>query len=122
VGHSAVVREAVAVAAPFGQVVLLGSPRVPVETNMTPLLSEVHTKFLTMRGALEWCLPIYPTFGAGVSQHEKQEMIFAWLAAGTLNLGALVSHRLAPEKISEAYEGLETQPAVYTGVALNWGA
>jgi len=121
VGHTAVVREAVAVAAPFGQVVLLGSPRVPVEGNFTPLLSEVHTKFLTMRGALEWCLPIYPTFGAGVSQHEKQEMIFTWLAAGTLNLAPLVSHRLAPEKIAEAYEGLETQPAEYTGVALNWG-
>lgn len=122
VGHTAVVREAVAVAAPFGQVVLLGSPRVPVEGNFTPLLSEVHVKFLTLRGALEWCLPIYPAFGAGVSQHEKQEMIFAWLAADRLHLAPLVSHRLPPEKIAEAYEGLETQPATYTGVALDWTA
>ncbi len=123
VGHTAVLREAVAVAAPFGQVVLLGSPRVPVEGNNTPLLSQVHVKFLVMRGALEWCLTQYPEFGATrLSQYEKQVMIFDWLQAGKLNLAALVSHRLPPEQIAEAYTGLEEKPAEFTGVALNWTA
>lgn len=121
VGHTAVLREAVAVAAPFGQVVLLGSPRVPVEGNNTPMLSQIHVKFLVMRGALEWCLTQYPQFGASrISQFEKQTMIFDWIQTGTLNLKDLVSHRLPPEQISEAYEGLETKPAEFTGVALNW--
>ena len=121
VGHTAVLREAVAVAAPFGQVVLLGSPRVPVEGNNTPLLSQVHVKFLVMRGALEWCLTQYPEFGAiRISQFEKQTMIFDWMQAGKLNLKDLVSHRLPPEKIAEAYAGLEDTPQTFTGVALNW--
>jgi threonine dehydrogenase-like Zn-dependent dehydrogenase len=121
VGHTAVVREAVAVAAPFAQIVLLGSPRVPVEGNNTPLLSQVHVKFLVVRGALEWCLTQYPEFGADrLSQYEKQVMIFDWLRAGKLKLAELVSHRLPPEMISEAYHGLEDAPQTFTGVALNW--
>jgi threonine dehydrogenase-like Zn-dependent dehydrogenase len=122
VGHSAVVREALACTGMFGQLVLLGSPRVPVEGNLTELLSQIHVRFITMRGALEWCLPLYPGNGTGISQFEKQVMIFDWLARGKITLEPLVSHRLPPEKIAEAYEGLETQPAVYTGVALDWQA
>jgi threonine dehydrogenase-like Zn-dependent dehydrogenase len=120
VGHSAVVRDAVAVTANFGQVILLGSPRVPVEANLTEMLSQIHVRFITMRGALEWGVPLYPGNGISMSQFQKQEMIFDWLARGTLKLDPLVSHRLRPEKIKDAYEGLETTPAVYTGVALVW--
>jgi threonine dehydrogenase-like Zn-dependent dehydrogenase len=120
VGHSEVVQEAVACAANFGQVVILGSPRVPVEGNMTPMLSAIHCKFITVRGALEWCLPMYPDTGTEMSQYQKHQMIFDWMARGLLKLEPLISHRLPPEKISEAYEGLETDKGVYTGVALEW--
>jgi threonine dehydrogenase-like Zn-dependent dehydrogenase len=120
VGHSAVAREAVSCTGYFGQLVLLGSPRVPVEANLTPVLSAVHMRFITVRGALEWCLPMYPGTGIAISQYEKQRMIFDWMIRGRLNLEPLISHRLPPDKIAEAYEGLETRPDVYTGVALVW--
>jgi threonine dehydrogenase-like Zn-dependent dehydrogenase len=120
VGHSAVVRQALGAAATFGQVILLGSPRVPVEGDLTRFLSDVHVRFITVRGALEWCLPIYPQTGAPWSQAAKQEMIFDWLARGVIAVAPLVSHRLPPEKIRDAYEGLEREPGTYTGVVLDW--
>jgi 2-desacetyl-2-hydroxyethyl bacteriochlorophyllide A dehydrogenase len=120
VGHSAVVMQALETTARHGQLVILGSPRVPVEGNLTALLSPVHMKMITVRGALEWSLPIYPDTGNRTSQYSKQQAIFDWLAAGKLHLEPLISHRLPPEEIKQAYEGLLRQPESYTGVALVW--
>ncbi len=120
VGHSAVVMQALQSTADHGQLVILGSPRVPVQGNLTDLLSEVHLRWITVRGALEWCLPMYPVNGGHVSQFGKQQMIFDWLASGKMQLEPLISHRLAPEDIKPAYDGLEHTPETYTGVVLDW--
>ena len=120
VGHSAVVMQAVAATARFGQVILLGSPRVPVEGNLTTLLSDVHLRMITLRGALEWCVPIYPEVGNRTSQYSKQQTIFEWVQTGRLHVAPLISHCLPPEEIKVAYEGLLHQPETYTGVALVW--
>ena len=120
VGHSAVVMQAAKATAAFGQLVILGSPRVPVEGNLTELLSDVHLRWITLRGALEWCVPMYPDVGNRTSQWSKQEQIFDWMQRGLLQIEPLVSHRLPPTAIKEAYEGLLHQPETYTGVALVW--
>ncbi|MEZ4660468.1 MAG: hypothetical protein R2911_23170 [Caldilineaceae bacterium] len=104
--------------ASFGQLVILGSPRVPVEGNLTELLSDVHLRWITLRGALEWCVPMYPDVGNRTSQWSKQETIFEWLRRGALQLEPLISHRLPPQEIKQAYEGLLRQPQGYTGVTL----
>jgi 2-desacetyl-2-hydroxyethyl bacteriochlorophyllide A dehydrogenase len=120
VGHSSVVMQALRATATHGQLILLGSPRVRVQGDLTELLSEVHLRFITVRGGLEWCLPMYPDVGGGQSQFGKQQMIFDWMRRGRLRLEPLVSHRLRPEQIKEAYEGLEHHPEEYTGVVLDW--
>lgn len=120
VGHSGVVMQALEATARFGQLILLGSPRVPVEGNLTALLSDVHLRMITMRGALEWSLPIYPDTGNRTSQYSKQQSIFEWVKAGKLQIEPLISHRLSPEEIKQAYEGLLREQELYTGVALIW--
>ncbi|MCB0110006.1 MAG: zinc-binding dehydrogenase [Caldilineaceae bacterium] len=120
VGHSAVVMQAAQATASFGQLIILGSPRVPVEGNLTTLLSDVHLRWITLRGALEWCVPMYPDVGNRTSQWSKQETIFEWLRRGRLHLEPLISHRLPPQEIKRGYEGLLHQPEAYTGVALVW--
>ncbi len=120
VGHSAVVMQAVQTTARFGQLVLLGSPRVPVEGNLTAFFSDVHLRMITVRGALEWCMPIYPVIGNQMSQYTKQETIFEWVRQGKLHIEPLISHRLPPQAIKQAYEGLLNEPETYTGVALDW--
>jgi threonine dehydrogenase-like Zn-dependent dehydrogenase len=47
-------------------------------------------------------------------------MIFDWLRRGQLQIEPLITHRLHPSQIKEAYEGLLHQPNVYTGVLLDW--
>ncbi len=120
VGHSRVATQALTATANFGQLVLLGSPRVPVQGNLTDFLSVVHLRQITVRGALEWGLPIYPVIGDRPSQFSKQQMVFDWIQSGKLNLKPLISHRLKPEQIKEAYEGLLKMPDKYIGVALDW--
>lgn len=121
VGHSSVIVQALGVTARYGQLILLGTPRQPVLGDLTDLLSNIHLRFITLRGALEWQLPIYSDAGRQVSQFEKQEMIFDWLDRGLLEIEPLISHRLPASEIGRAYEGLRREPQTYTGVALEWG-
>ncbi|MFD1676949.1 zinc-dependent alcohol dehydrogenase [Alicyclobacillus fodiniaquatilis] len=120
VGHSSVVMQALKATANFGQIILLGSPRVPVEGNLTELLSDVHLRWITVRGGLEWCLPTYSTLPNTPSLYSKQEMIFDWIRREKLALAPQISHRIDPAQIKEAYDGLLYQPETYTGVVLNW--
>jgi 2-desacetyl-2-hydroxyethyl bacteriochlorophyllide A dehydrogenase len=120
VGDSRVVMQALRSTTSLGQLVILGSPRVPVEGNLTELLSDVHLRWVTIRGALEWCLPMYPDTGKRESQLSKQQMIFDWLQRGALQLEPLISHRLRPDAIKLAYDGLLNEPNRYTGVLLDW--
>lgn len=122
VGHSAVVMQALKATARFGQLVILGSPRVAVSGDLTELLSDVHLRCITIRGALEWLVPTYPDIGNRTSHWSKQEQIFDWIQRGQLHVEPLISHCLPPTAIKTAYEGLLHQPATYTGVALVWGA
>jgi threonine dehydrogenase-like Zn-dependent dehydrogenase len=121
VGHSAVAIEALAATADYGQLILLGSPRASVETDITRFLSDVHLRGVVVRGALEWRLPMYDVPKVrGFSQFSKQQMIFEWIADGRLDVASLVSHRMKPEQIKDAYEGLLKKPGTYTGVVLDW--
>ena len=120
VGHSGVVMQALRATANHGQLIILGSPRVEVQGNLTDLLSETHLRWITIRGALEWCVPMYPDIGNRTSQWSKQQTIFDWMARGQLHIEPLISHRLKPEQIKQAYDGLLNEPNVYTGVVLDW--
>ena len=122
VGHSSVVMQALRATANHGQLIILGSPRVSVHGDLTDLLSETHLRWITIRGALEWCVPMYPDIGNRTSQFGKQQTIFDWMARGELQVEPLISHRLNPEQIKQAYDGLLNEPDVYTGVVLDWTA
>ena len=120
VGHSGVVMQALRATANHGQLIILGSPRVSVPGDLTELLSETHLRWITIRGALEWCVPMYPDIGNRTSQFGKQQTIFDWMARGQLHVEPLISHRLKPDQIKQAYDGLLNEPEVYTGVVLDW--
>ncbi len=120
VGHSSVVMQALRATANYGQLVILGSPRVSVTGNLTELLSDIHLRWITIRGALEWCVPMYPDTGIDTSQYSKQQTIFDWIEREQLHVEPLISHHLKPKQIKQAYDGLLNEPDVYTGVVLDW--
>jgi 2-desacetyl-2-hydroxyethyl bacteriochlorophyllide A dehydrogenase len=128
-GITPVVLQALRATADVGQLVLLGSPRMPVTGNLTEVFSEIHLRYITVRGALEWAPPTYPPVSAGngrtlpiPSLLEKQMMIFDWVREGQMLIEPLVTHRLSPAQIKQAYEGLLREPETYVGVALDWSA
>lgn len=120
VGHSSVVKQALHATANYGQLVILGSPRVSVTGDFTELLSDIHLRWVTIRGALEWCVPMYSDTGIDTSQFSKQQTIFDWIEREQLHVEPLISHRLKPDQIKQAYDGLLNEPDVYTGVVLDW--
>ncbi len=127
VGHTAVVLQALSLTANVGQLILLGTPRAPLDGNMTTAFNEIHLRNITVRGALEWCLPVYPPaamFGYRtlpiLSLWDKQKMIFEWISDRQLHVEPMISHRLPASKIGEAYEGLLGNPEKFTGVVLEW--
>lgn len=120
VGHSSVVMQALRATATHGQLIILGSPRVSVSGDLTELLSDTHLRWITIRGALEWCVPMYPDTGNNISQYSKQQNIFDWITRGQLHIEPLISHQLKPEDIKQAYDGLLNKSNSYTGVVLDW--
>lgn len=112
VGHSKVIQQAVKSTTNQGQVILLGTPRVPVEGNVTDILAEVHLRWLTLRGALN--------FMDTPRLLDIQKNTFDWVSTGRLTLDPIISHRLQPEQVAEAYDGLLHKQEEYTGVVLSW--
>jgi 2-desacetyl-2-hydroxyethyl bacteriochlorophyllide A dehydrogenase len=120
VGHSAVVMQCLQATASFGETILLGSPRVAVQGDLTELLRPIHWRWVTLKGALEWRVPAYHQLENEHSQLKKHGVIVDWLRSGRITLAPLISHRLPPAAIKQAYEGLLREKDSYVGVVLEW--
>lgn len=70
VGDSRVVLQAADLVKKMGEVVILGSPRSPYETNITLLLRIVHLNWITLKGALEWRFPLYEASAVNIPLKE----------------------------------------------------
>jgi 2-desacetyl-2-hydroxyethyl bacteriochlorophyllide A dehydrogenase len=120
VGHTAVIQTALAAAAQYGQVVLLGSPRVPVEGNITEVLNRIHMQSLTVRGALEWQLPRAATRGIRHSVESNLMLALALIRSEKLRVSGLISHVIAPAELGSAYRGMLSDKDAYRGVVVDW--
>ncbi|MDE2869545.1 MAG: zinc-binding dehydrogenase [Chloroflexota bacterium] len=121
VGHAGVAETAIHAAAPFGELILLGSPRAPVTADLNEFLQPVHKSWVAIKGALEHRLPINPTTrGHPRSIAGNARIILNLVSSGRLRLAELISHRLPANQIAAAYDGLLNKPNEYWGVALDW--
>lgn len=120
VGVSQLVETGVHVAALNGQVIMLGTPRGPYETNATNMLKEAHFRGIEIIGALEWTIPLLKRQSPGVSTEANTELIFKMLRDGALKVKPLLSHLIAPAKLNDAYQGLLHSKDSYLGVVLDW--
>jgi 2-desacetyl-2-hydroxyethyl bacteriochlorophyllide A dehydrogenase len=120
VGHSAICLQALRLTATSGELVILGSPRVPFEGNLTEVFATAHVRWVTIRGALEWNVPTEGALSFDYSQRKKLDAIFRWIADGRLNVKPMLTHIMKPEEIKTAYEGLLKKKEEYVGVVLKW--
>jgi 2-desacetyl-2-hydroxyethyl bacteriochlorophyllide A dehydrogenase len=120
-GLSAIITETIPLVSQFGEIVLLGTPRAPFDTNATEIYSHIHLPgFVNFKGALEWR---YPTFKSEFLKHSVErnsEIILELIASGKICVEPLYSHRVPPGRAAEAYAGLRERKDEYIGVVFDW--
>jgi threonine dehydrogenase-like Zn-dependent dehydrogenase len=107
----------------YGQLILLGSPRRPYQTDLTGFLQRIHLwshGAITVKGALEFTLPTHRTEFVKHSIERNSAIILRLIRDGRLKVGPLRSHLLHPSQAQQAYDGLREQPDVYFGVVFDW--
>ena len=120
VGHSAIVNNAVQACKTFGQVILLGTPRAPVEGNLTEAFHTIHSNLLSVRGAHMWTMPLNKQRGVAKDVEWAFATIFEQIRSGALQVRPLISHIIKPDEVPAAYKGLKETPNEYTGAVIDW--
>ena len=121
-GVSACIETAVCLAAKYGQVVLLGSPRVSYTSDITPTFNAIHMKMLTVIGALNSRYPYDAPKGSRLSISRNLEYLEGLMQRKVIDVNKFISHRIAPtaDALLKAYDGLMNKKDEYTGVVINW--
>jgi len=104
-----------------GEVVLLGSPRDPLETNVTELLQCIHLGRrggLRLKGACDVRPSTPRTFAAEPGRDWK--LALRLIGEGRLNVAPLLTHVARPQEAEAVYRGLQRRGEEYLGVIFDW--
>jgi 2-desacetyl-2-hydroxyethyl bacteriochlorophyllide A dehydrogenase len=111
---------AMSLACDGGQVVVVGSPRGRAkEVNF---YDDLHRRYLEVTGAHGNMLfePAHIRLAGAWDIHKAQQWLLASIASGRLNLDGLLTHRIRPEELGGAYDGLLKKKDEYLGVVVRW--
>jgi len=103
-----------------GQVVVVGSPRGRAkEVNF---YDDLHRRYIEVTGAHGNMLfePAHTRLAGAWDIDKAQTWLLATLANERLNLAGLITHRIRPEDLGTAYEGLLKKKDEYLGVVVRW--
>ena len=111
---------AMSLACDGGQVVVVGSPRGRAKN--VNFYDDLHRRYIEVTGAHGNMLfePAHTRLAGNWDINKAQNWLLAALATGRLNLAGLVSHRIKPEELGSAYEGLMKDKEGYLGVTVQW--
>lgn len=111
---------AMSLACDGGQVVVVGSPRG--KAAAVNFYDDLHRRYIEVTGAHGNMLfePAHTRLAGAWGIDKAQHWLLAALASGRLALAGLVTHRIAPEGLGEAYEGLLKNKDEYLGVTMRW--
>jgi 2-desacetyl-2-hydroxyethyl bacteriochlorophyllide A dehydrogenase len=103
-----------------GQTVIVGSPRGRAkEVNF---YDDLHRRYIEVSGAHGNMLfePAHTRLAGAWDIDKAQRWLLAALASGRLNLNQLITHRIQPQDLGTAYEGLLKKKEEYLGVVICW--
>ena len=120
-GHSNVIKTVIQATRPYGEVILLGTPRVAAEGNLTDVFNPIHMKMLDVKGALAAnAVPLKSTPGMKLSFERNYRTAFDLMLNKLIDASKIISHVIKPEKAEEAYHGLYYDKENYRCVAIDW--
>ncbi len=111
---------AMSLACEAGQVVVVGSPRgIAKDVNF---YDDLHRRYIEVSGAHGNMLfePAHVRLAGAWDINKAQRWLLAALAAGRLSLAGLITHRIRPEELGAAYQGLLHRKEEYLGVLVQW--
>ena len=80
------------------------------------VVARVFERFLCLRSGWEWQVPLYGDRSvAGCTSWAMRR-----LADGSLNAGPLISGRVTPDRVGQAYNLLDSQPDQHFTFLLDW--
>jgi 2-desacetyl-2-hydroxyethyl bacteriochlorophyllide A dehydrogenase len=111
---------AMALACDGGQVVVVGSPRGRAKD--VNFYDDLHRRYIEVTGAHGNMLfePAHTRLAGAWDINKAQHWLLAALAGDRLKLDSLITHRIAPEQLGVAYEGLLKKKEEYLSVVLRW--
>src|SRR5262249_55701940 len=111
---------AMSLACDGGQVVVVGSPRGKAKD--VNFYDDLHRRYIEVTGAHGNMLfePAHTRLPGAWDIHKAQHWLLGALASGRLSLNQLVTHRIQPEQLGTAYEGLLKKKEEYLGVLVTW--
>ncbi len=111
---------AMALACDGGQVVVVGSPRG--RARDVNFYDDLHRRYLEVTGAHGNMLfePAHTRLAGAWDIDKAQAWLLAAFASGRFPLAGLVTHRIRPEEMASAYEGLLKKKEDYLGVVVRW--
>jgi 2-desacetyl-2-hydroxyethyl bacteriochlorophyllide A dehydrogenase len=119
-GVPAAVSLAMSLAVDGGQVVIVGSPRgKAAEVNF---YDDLHRRYIEVTGAHGNMLfePAHTRLAGAWDINKAQHWLLAAIHTGRLSLDGLVTHRIKPEELGGAYDGLLGKKEEYLGVTVGW--
>jgi len=123
-GVPQVVTKSLPYISPYGELILLGSPRGDYTGNITDLLNHTHLMdhgCITFKGAHEWRLPVQHNPYIKHSLVRNTKIVFELMKNKKLKIDPLISHIVPPQQEAEhAYEGLRNDKDQYHGVLFDW--
>jgi 2-desacetyl-2-hydroxyethyl bacteriochlorophyllide A dehydrogenase len=111
-GNPNVAIQALQASAPFGKVILLGSPRGSATID---LYNQIHSPGIQLIGAHGNHLNSVRYFNS----HTPAQIVLEFIADGRLTVEPLITHTLPASQAETAYQGLLKKPAEYLGIILD---
>src|SRR5438094_396041 len=111
---------AMSLACDGGQVVVVGSPRGKAKD--VNFYDDLHRRYIKVTGAHGNMLfePAHTRLAGAWDINKAQGWLLAALAAGRLSLAGLITHRIEPQQLGTAYDGLLKNKEEYLGVVVRW--
>ena len=120
VGHSSVIAKAIQVTMPYGEVILLGSPREACDGNLTDVFNPIHMKMLNVKGSLANMVPLKKTAGMKLNFERNYQVAFDLMVNKRIDASKIISHVIKPEEAEQAYHGLQYDREHYRCVVIDW--
>lgn len=118
-GNPQAIPTALKLAAEYGRVVILGSPRGSCEVNFYP---EVHRKGLCIIGAHASRRPRFESRHGWWTVRDDNQLVLKLIAKGLLKVKNLITLKMSFQEAKDAYIKLIEQKDKILGIILDWKA